>query len=191
MQLYNSDRRRAVNDMISFSVQEYLAKASTYYPDNEKALALADALKYYCNATSNYFCGKDYTVEGIGDVTLDSFEPYKHPLHGAKLSLILNSRLELRLYTDFAAPGMILAERGILPDLWGSDQGYYSINGITAANIASQDNYEINGTTYTLSPLTYGYYVMKNSNDEALKTVVRALYVYATTARDYSARDYD
>ena len=183
--IYNSDLCRAPGDTIKFSVQDYLEQAPQYYPNNQKAQKLAAALGNYCNAASNYFCEKDYTVEGIEDVTIDKFEPYKQPLHGAKLSPVLNNRLELRLYTDSAVPGTIHAEQGILPDFKGTDQGYYSMSGITAAKIASQDSYEINGTTYTISPLTYGYYVMKNSDDEALKTVVRALFVYAKTAMEY------
>ncbi len=185
LRLYNSDFRRAENDTISFSVQDYIEQAPQYYPDNEKAQKLAAALSNYCNAASNYFCGKDYTVEGIGDVTLASFAGFGVPLHGLKLSLVLNSKTELRVYgindTDDYIGGT-----GSLPNLkYDAEGGYHKITGLKPAELVSADDYTINREYIVISPLTYGYYVMKNSDDEALKTVVRALFVYATTALEY------
>ncbi len=185
MPLYNSDHHRVIDNTVRFSVQEYLAKASTYYPDNEKALALADALKNYCNAASNYFCGKHYTVNGIGDITADSFSTFKAPLNGLKIALVLNSQTELRVY-GIGTTENYTARNGQLPDLiYDAEGGYHKITGITPKKLANGEEYLINGKYVVVSPLTYGYYVMNNSDDKALKTVVRALFVYAKTALAY------
>ncbi len=185
MQLHNSDRRRAANDTISFSVQDYIDQAPQYYPDNEKAQKLAAALGNYCNAASNYFCGKNYTVEGIGDVTADSFSAFKAPLNGLKIALVLNSQTELRVY-GIGTTENYTARNGQLPDLiYDAEGGYHKITGITPKKLVNGEEYLINGEYVAVSPLTYGYYVMKNSDDEALKTVVRALFVYAKTALAY------
>ena len=190
LRLYNSDLRRAPKDTISFSVQDYLEQAPQYYPDNEKAQKLAAALSNYCNAASNYFCGKNYTVEGIENVTANSFAGFGVPLYGLKLSLVLNSKTEFRVY-GIGDTDNYIARIGTLSNLiYDAEGGYHKITGLKPDELVYPDEYLINGEYVVISPLTYGYYVMKNSNDEALKTVVRALYVYATTARDYNSKDH-
>ena len=194
MDIYKSDGTLCEGKKLQYSVNDYIADSQNYASD-EHLKKLVESLDNYCKAASNYFCGKDYTVEGIEDVTIDKFEPYKQPLHGAKLTLVLNSRLELRLLIPYVLGNTVQAEQGSLPNFIGMvDERYYRMTGITAAQIPLLDSYEIDTskiktTTFTLSPLTYGYYVMKNSDDEALKTVVRALYVYGQAAREYSLQE--
>lgn len=181
--VYNSDGVRFADDKLTYSVQQYIDD-TPLYSDNAKLKALVGSLDNYCRAAHNFFFHKNDPVYGIEDVTIAQFEPYNYPLYGNEISLLLNAKIEARIYSDNVIQEPINGE-GYLPTLFGTDKGYYFIYDIGAPQLASTETYQLGDTAFRFSPLTYGYYVMKTSDDDALKTLVRALYVYAQAAKAY------
>lgn len=181
--VYNSDGVRFADDKLTYSAQQYIDD-TPLYSDNAKLKALVGSLDNYCRAAHNFFFHKNDPVYGIEDVTIAQFEPYNYPLYGKKLSLFLNSKIEARIYSDNVIQEPVNGE-GYLPTMFGTDKGYYFIYDIGAPQLASTDTYQLGDTAFKFSPLTYGYYVMRTSDDDALKTLVRALYVYAQAAKAY------
>ena len=63
---------------------------------------------------------------------------------------------------------------------------YYEIENILAQKLSDKYTVVIDGTEYSVSPMSYVYKVLTNENaSPALVDMAKAVYVYAKAAREY------
>ena len=143
---------------------------------------------YYCKAAYNFFRGQTYDIHNqlIENAPDGIFADFLHELPtDVKVSLVLNSTTELRLYTDKTVKigGETLTAK---PSTYGN---YYVIaSNIRAQNLGKWITVKIDGEDYYVNPiLTYGYRTMQSAAaTDAQKDVCRALYLYFRHAENYS-----
>ena len=83
---------------IEYSIADYI---SNYKSTNKYTDALVNSLDNYCKAASNYFNGTDYSIEGIEDINTDELDELAGSLDSnIKLSLVLDSKTSMRVYSD-------------------------------------------------------------------------------------------
>ena len=180
LDLYNSNYEKMKGGAAKYSVNTYIAD-SAKYQDDAKKTALVAALDNYCKAAENFFLQNNHTITGIDNVKKSSFSSYAPTLCGNKIALVLNSGIAVRIYTD--APTASYNGNALTKN---TQKGYFEIPNIAASNLSRTKTVTVGSDTLTFSPLSYGYLAM-NTNDSSLKTLVRALYVYAQAAADYAA----
>ena len=211
-ELYYGDGKTAL-DTYSYSVNDYLEAVDT--SSNAKLRALVDATKQYGKVSAAYF-GKgtlpkvaDHsdailnTTNQFGDYTFKKFQP-GFDSDAAKISLVLNSKLAVRLYTaKYEESGHTVAAY----DMWSFDENNhfvispftvidafegagkkvcFEVPGITPTQLGTTFNVNYQGTDYLFSPMSWAYRVMSNeSAPEKDVAMANALYEYFIAATEY------
>lgn len=167
----------------SYSINKYIETAPDYISD-EKALALIKALGNYGKAAENYFKGAKNTIEGIGNVSAEDVKDHALPADkDLTLSLVLNSATAMRIYTD---SDNVVYKGEKLTSKTSKYGKYYEIGNILAQKLSDKYTVVIDGTEYSVSPMSYVYKVLTNENaSPALVDMAKAVYVYAKAAREY------
>ena len=200
-------------DTLAFSVNDYLDAVDT--TENTKLEALVKATRQYGKAAASYFGNgalpevKDHSDEilnstvSFGDYTFNKYQP-RFDSSEATLSLVLNSKLAVRLYpAKYEESGHSVAAY----DMWTFDENnklvispYTVINafkssygkvcfevpGITPTQIGTTFNVNYQGTDYLFSPMTWVYRVMSKKGAPAKDVAMaNALYEYYIAATDY------
>ena len=216
-ELYYGDSETPI-DSYAFSVNDYLDIVDT--TGNEKLEALVNATKQYGSVSAAYFGDgalpevNDHSDEILnstysfgeysfnlfkpsmvvyGDtVTMDTLEP-----GDALISLVLNSKLAVRLYLanyDENASNLAGAEpMGKVDEYFnaeaikGADDKYcFDIPGITPTLLGQQYDVNYLGTHYFFSPMSWAYRVMSNDGASAKNVAMaNALYEYYAAATAY------
>ena len=211
-ELYYGDSKTSI-DTLSFSVNEYLDAVDT--SSNKELKALVDATKQYGKVSAAYF-GKgslpkvtDHsdailnTVNKFGEYSMNKFKPW-FDSSDAIISLVLNSKLAVRLYTaKYEESGHVVAAY----DMWTFDENNklvispfkeihafegakgkmcFEVPGITPTQLGTTFNVNYQGTDYLFTPMAWAYRVMsKNSAPEKDVAMANALYEYYIAATDY------
>ena len=171
---------------IEYSIADYI---SNYKSNNKYTDALVNSLDNYCKAASNYFNGTDYSIEGIEDINTDELDELAGSLDSSiKLSLVLDSKTSMRVYSDNST----IKLDGNKPELQTSKYGnFYEI-----PNIAAHELTELHTLTmdddgpvkYSFSPMIYVKRVLENPDaSEELKNVAKSIYVYAMAAKNINS----
>lgn len=190
-QIITSDNKGKVYE---YSVKEY-ADSVSENPDgfDDKTLKLVNAMASYGDYAKAYFGGESLAAtEEMNAVTADIFAGYEKQEQG-KLpdgityygsSLILESNTTLRHYFKIVE-GMDVSTLN-----FSGQKGkyhYIDIPNIAAGNLFDTPKTTVDGYTIEYSPMTYVLSVLNNdSADEVLKNTVKALYLYAKAANDYT-----
>ena len=148
----------------------------------KKFIALVNALENYCKAAENNFGVRTYDNLDIAQADFTAYKPVKTGSETAKLALVTNSETAIRI--AYEGTGAVTYGGKTLT----KTDGYYFIRNIPAHQLGIGKTLKIGDTTFeNMSALSYGYYVMKDSSNENLKTLVNALYAYAKAAEAYKA----
>ena len=175
--------------MQNFSVNDYL-KTAIASAKNSKTLAMFKAIQIYGLAAEEYFYYTDngvsnmlnvyFTENGFTDEKLMgmliNYKAESVALGNNKVSLVLNSRVKLRVYSDKGTKT--------------NNNGRYSeITGLTPINMCKNqilDGYSVSGYTWVYRVLT--------SNDETVlsknEIMAKALFAYMQTIESFDANDF-
>lgn len=166
-----------------YSVRDYIADTAKY-SDDEKLSALVAALDNYGYAAENYFNGTSHAVNGISGVTKESLSGYAPTISDSiKFSLVLNSDTAVRVYTESNN-----FKVGTANGVSGTKNGkkFYAITNIPAHKLSTAIDISIDGTAYSLNPMSYVYRVLNNTSaSPELTAVAKAVFVYADAAKNY------
>lgn len=184
--LYDDSAAQEDDDIVyqtNYSIKKYIESVSDYISD-DKALALTKALDNYGKAAENYFKGAKNTIEGIGNVSAEDVKDYALPADKKfTLSLVLNSATAMRIYTD---SDNVVYKGKKLTSKTSKYGKYYEIGNILAQKLSDKYTVVIDGTEYSVSPMSYVYKVLSNENaSPALVDMAKAVYVYAKAAKEY------
>ncbi len=184
--LYDDSAAQEDDDIVyqtNYSIKKYIESVSDYISD-DKALALTKALDNYGKAAENYFKGAKNTIEGIGNVSAEDVKDHALPADkDLTLSLVLNSATAMRIYTD---SDNVVYKGEKLTSKTSKYGKYYEIENILAQKLSDKYTVVIDGTEYSVSPMSYVYKVLTNENaSPALVDMAKAVYVYAKAAREY------
>ena len=196
--IFNSAGKMAADRKIEYSADQYIANVTAYNsePELEK---LINSIDNYCKAAHNYFCGTNYPITGIADVTAETLQAYAVLPEGISLELTLNSRLCMKIYGLNTSEQSVSSYEGYTyrytnyPNL--KDEAgrlvcmndHYEIDEIPAYDIINTYFYEnVAGMDVSVSPMHYAYLALTKTTDTKLHDVVKALYVYGYAAKDYS-----
>ena len=197
--IYSNSGEKIEGASFDYSLETYL---NTLSSDENVALKnLADVTLVYGAYAQNAFNhNADPTLNGseLADVTSDILETNKmtksadipEELKLTEMTLILETETTLRLYFKsdnienytFKLDGTdvtlnTIAEEGLY---------YVEISNISAKDLDTKHTLEINSEcTLTFNALSYAYAVLKNSTDDNLCNVVKALYRYNEAANAY------
>ena len=175
------------HSQVECTVYGYISKLkkSDNYSDEMLAI-LVDGLENYCKAAENYFNGADNTISGIDNVTVGSVSEYATNLgDDVKISLVLNSTVALRFYTD---SNDVLIDGKKATAKYKDGKKYYEISNISAQQLCTSHKITIDGTDHSCSALSYVHRVLNNpdSKDNKLLTdMAKAAYIYAKAAMAY------
>ena len=175
------------HSQVECTVYGYISKLkkSDNYSD-EMLATLVDSLENYCKAAENYFNGTDNTISGIDNVTVGSVSEYATNLgDDVKISLVLNSTVALRFYTD---SNDMLIDGKKATAKYKDGKKYYEISNISAQQLCTSHKITIDGTDHSCSALSYVHRVLNNpdSKDNKLLTdMAKAAYIYAKAAMAY------
>ena len=194
LKAYDKDGKRLIicdkyyglcdHSQVECTVYGYISKVkkSDVYSD-EILAALVDGLENYCKAAQNYFNGTDNTIGGIDNVTADSVIEYATDLgDDVKLSLVLNSTVALRFYTD---NNDVIIDGKKATAKYKGDKKYYEISNICAQQLCTSHKIIIDGMDYSCSALSYVHRVLNNSeaeNNMMLVNMAKSTYIYAKAA---------
>ncbi|WP_024860739.1 hypothetical protein [Ruminococcus flavefaciens] len=212
-QLYYGDNKTPI-DTLAFSVNEYLDSLDT--KTDKKLDALVKATRQYGKVSEAYFGSstlpkvKDHSDEIVnsktvfGEYSFNKYQPMFDP-DTALISLVLNSKLSVRLYTakyeethhDVAAY-----------DIWTFDENNklnispfeviyafegangkvcFEIPNIMPTQLGTTFNVNYQGTDYLFTPMAWAYRIM--SSEKPLDkdvAMANALYEYFIAAADYA-----
>jgi len=203
-QYFYTNGSSAVKD---YSVKQYADIALVTDTVNAKLKSLSRALldygmyaqEYFEYNTSNLACNPKDVSPDVFSVTADTLEAFKaNSVQGTPLvplsnvSLLLKTETSLRLIftPDASVSEMTVTYNGNPLSVTTKDSYKY----VEILNIAAQyldDTYTVtvyDGTEtadVTYGPMAYCYNVLKNSTNNDLKNVARALYLYNRAANDY------
>ncbi|MGN0629691.1 MAG: GLUG motif-containing protein [Ruminococcus sp.] len=179
------------------SVKTYLDALDT--ADDTKLANLADAMKTYGNAASEFFKGESVAaVEGVTAADLESYgftkgtAPEGITYYGS--SLILESETTIRHYFTIAdgySADSFTFGAGNEPGKPVAKQGYYyvDIKNISAEKLGDAFSVSVNGDAVisNYSALSYAKKVLDSEEtDDNLKNLVKALYLYNQNAIAYN-----
>ena len=201
-------------DTLSFSANDYLDTVDT--SSDAQFKALVDAAKQYGQAASAYFgkgdipAVKDHT-DDIVNATVSfgkfSFSKYAPMFDSsvASISLVLNSKLAVRLYTakyedthhNIAAYDMwtydennklVISPFSVIEVFQGSNGKYcFEIPGIKPTQLGTTFNVNYQGTDYLFTPMAWAYRVLsKEGAPQKDVAMANALYEYFIAATDYA-----
>jgi len=212
-ELYYGEGKKAV-DTLAFSVNDYLDAVGT--SENTKLAALVKATRQYGKVSEAYFSNgtlpevKDHSKDILeaktvfGEYSFNKYQPMFDSSE-ALMSLVLNSKLAVRLYTaKYEESGHDVAAY----DMWTFDENNklvispfaetyafkgangkvcFEVPGITPTQLGTTFNVNYQGTDYLFSPMAWSYRVL-SKKDAAKKDVAmaNALYEYFIAATDYA-----
>lgn len=200
-------------DSYTFSVNDYLDEVDT--SENPKLAALVRATKQYGLVSASYFGNGELpevadhsdeilnTSYQFGDYIMYKYKP-AFESSDARISLVLNSKLALRLYTaKYEQSGHPIAAYDMFSydennkltittpteiNIFEGAKGKYcfEIPNITPTQLGNTFNVNYQGTDYLFTPLAWAYRVLDKEN-APLKDVAMAnsLYEYYIAATDY------
>ena len=197
------------SEVDNFNVRKYadLVLADTEASAELKAL-VTSMLHYgaYAQKEFNYkaeadtLANKGLAACDLSGVTLATFEPYAPAAAGtdaakfSAISLLLNANTDLRFFftlddsvTNFKVTGINGEDLKVTER---AGRHYVDVTTVAAQYLDKEYTVTINDgeneTTVSASPLSYGYNVLKaDPDDEALKDLVKALYLYNQAANEY------
>lgn len=210
-ELYIGDSETPVDTIVS-SVNDYLDNIDT--SSNAKLDALVKATRQYGNVSEAYFNNtalpavKDHSAEILektvyGEKTFYKYQPW-FDSEAASISLVLNSKLAVRLYTakyeqekhDTAAYDMWTFDENnklnisdfvVTYAFKGANGKYcFEVPGITPTQLGTTFNVNYLGTDYLFTPMGWAFRVMSKGDAPAKDVAMaNALYEYFITATDY------
>ncbi|MBP5579488.1 MAG: BspA family leucine-rich repeat surface protein [Ruminococcus sp.] len=171
---------------VEYSVSKYISdvKNTGSIMSVQKIADLVNGLDNYCKAAENYFNKTDNVIEGIDNIDMNDVNKYA-PGFGTdiSLSLVLNSMVAVRLYTD-SSDVEINSDKATAKTKNGLQ--YYELSDIPAHSLCNMYTASINGTKYDFGPMSYVYRVLNNNDaSPALTSMAKATYVYANAAKAY------
>jgi len=171
---------------VEYSVNKYISdvKNTGSIMSEQKIAALVNGLDNYCKAAENYFNKTSNTIEGIDDIDMGDVNKYA-PGFGSEipLSLVLNSMVAVRIYTD-SSDVYINSDKATAKTK--NDLQYYELTDIPAHSLCNMYTASIDGAQYDFGPLSYVYRVLNNNDaSPALADMAKATYVYANAAKAY------
>lgn len=170
----------------TYSVSQYLENVET---ENQKLEALVDTVKDYGEVSKAYFNGydmpevKDYSAE----YSKSAYSPVKN--EDDKISLVLDSKLAVRLYIDgLKKDDTASCGNETLDARKGSNGEYYfEIAGICPTELDTEYSIRFGSASYTFKPLSWCYLVEKNGLTGKNKAMADILYQYSRDAAAYKA----
>lgn len=174
---------------LEYSVNDYLS-ASIANAKNSKTLALFKSVQIYGLAAEEYFDDTDngvadlineycsengYTDEKIMDI-LKGYEGQSAALGDNKVSLVLNSKAKLRVYSD---KGNKISRYGRFSEVTG-------LTPVTMGQEHTIDGYSVSGYTWVYRVLTSnsGTVISENGN------MAKALFIYMKAAEAFGPDDF-
>jgi hypothetical protein len=180
----------------TYSVESYLKYLANDPKKYEKEQKVAAALTNYGNVANAYFNKENIVeTEEMKNVTADDVQNYKATLGDKNAlpegitykstSLILESETTLRHYFNVTDDAVDTATEYGLKKV--SDGLYcYDFAHIKAQNLGEAQTLKIEGFAITASPLSYAYAVLNGNSDNGLKNLVKSMYLYNQTAKEYN-----
>jgi len=183
LDIYNSNFEKLNGKVASYSVNSYIADVSDY-TDSPELSKMIKALDNYCKAAENFFCETSHqlVLAKANVVKTNSFNKK------FKISLVLESRTALRIYSDAASAELITAsgEHELTAVRSGKSARYFEIPEIYAQNLTDDITVKLDGVTYKICPMDYCALVLANKNsDKKLADVCTAIYHYGVAAKNY------
>ncbi|GEM_PF-5261699 len=207
--LYNSKGNPIADNMLTYSVNDYIDGYYALHPDarenyvytkdytcpdyeDERApeqleAGLIVAMEQYFKALSNYFDKTSLALEGIQDVSEDDFNDYEPMLFGRMMSLVMDSKMAIKVYDESAETNASLVyER----DNWilgrfVKENNYFCIPDIRPHKLSEKRFFKIGNDRLEFSALSYGWLAMHKSTNTDLQAVAKTMYVYAKMSEDY------
>ena len=192
-----------------YAVNDYIETVQNSEKAPEKLKAIADKMQNFGawareSLIANNQISSDTAeiaepkeVTGVADSIFDSNTVGKSEgfaVEGLSVSLFLDSETALRVYYTGDKINGITAKHGdesvTLKTDTSRDMNYVEIKNISAYNLG--DDYVItfgDKGTLKVSPYSYCYLVMKNSNDVKLQNTVKALYEYCEAAKIFFSKN--
>ncbi len=173
-------------DVCLYSADRYLNSVDT--SKSTELAALVNATKEYGAVSNAYFNDPDNMpeVEDHSDeYYTDTYKPAKKATD--KISLVLDSKLAVRLYIHGLAKGVTATCGG--KTLYSKKSGngwYFEVTGIEPKKLASDIIIDYSGYEYTFKPLSWAYLVKKNKATGKNKAMADVLYEYYTCAVAYN-----
>lgn len=173
----------------------YMMKISSSKYGDEIA-ALASAIILYCQHADCYFKNSEYLaieseIEAITTADLAGFKmqtsgELPNGISYSGSTLLLESNTTVRHYFKVKS-GVDVSKYGFT----GEKDGYYykDFTNISAANLATMQDFKVGGWTISYSPMSYAYAVLsKDTATKDLKDLVKSLYLYQQAAVAYQKR---
>lgn len=207
-QVVTSKELEGENDVFTYSVKQYadyILEHSDQYPN---AVNVVKAMLNYGAACQIHF---DYRTDDLAndsqyiteeekvlkDCDLSSYEftyaGYQKGVEYYKSSLVLQSGTDIKHYFYFNNPNDVydlnITVRGekVTP-LPNNNYHYVRIDDIPVHNFGKAYEVCIGDLVMNYSVLSFGYDTLKNSQNESLKNIVKAMYTYYVEAIDFKAK---
>ena len=166
-------------DEIEYSVYDYIYNASQISIGDSKAIAMLESTLLYGYAADEYFNNGNYNltqiIDGVlSDLGIDvatikdnqSYQADSDALGANKVSMVLNSKVKLRVYSD----------KGTEENSYGK---YSEIGGLTPVTMGQNQTID----EFSVSGYTWGYRVLINdASSEKNIIMAKALYAYMKSA---------